>query len=177
MGRRLFFWELAGFLWTGLLGTLLRSAYGWSGKSALAAAFTQVNGSVWEEMKLLFLPVFLFSVLQICFLGRNYPNLPAVRAVSLLTGLTLLPALFYTYSGALGYRLLWADRAAFFLAATGLFLLDFRLLRQGRRTELWRQILGLLALWGLVFLFVWCTFRPPHLALWQDPSTGGFGLG
>ena len=35
MGRRLFYWELAGFLLTGALGTLLHFVYEWSGGSAL----------------------------------------------------------------------------------------------------------------------------------------------
>ena len=35
--------------------------------------------------------------------------------------------------------------------------------------------LGLVILWGLAFLFVFCTFHPPGLALWQDPVTLGYG--
>lgn len=54
--------------------------------------------------------------------------------------------------------------------------MDFRLLQRGRFTSLWQQILGLLALWGLAFLFVYCTFHPPELGLWQDPVTLGYGL-
>ena len=75
MRRKLFFWELGGFLFTGALGTLLHFVYEWSGGSALAAWFSAVNESTWEHMKLLFVPLFLFSVAQVCLLGRNYPNL------------------------------------------------------------------------------------------------------
>ena len=32
MQRRLFFWELAGFLFTGAVGTLLHFVYDWSGE-------------------------------------------------------------------------------------------------------------------------------------------------
>ena len=39
------------------------------------------------------------------------------------------------------------------------------------------QVAGLLLLWGLAFLFVWFTYRTPHIALFQDPLTGSFGLG
>ena len=37
-------------------------------------------------------------------------------------------------------------------------------------------MMGLLVLWGLAFLFVYCTFHPPELGLWQDPVTLGYGL-
>lgn len=176
MRKRLFFWEAGGFLFTAAVGTLLHFVYEWSGGSLLTAAFSAVNESTWEHMKLLFFPMFLFSVAQVCVLGRNYPNFLAVRAVSILAGLLLIPVLFYTYTGVLGFHVMWADAAVFFLAALGAFALDFRLLRQSRLSQSWQQVLGLAALWGLAFCFVWCTFRPVPLALWRDPVTGRFGI-
>lgn len=176
MNRRLFYWELAGFLLTGALGTLLHFVYDWSGGSALAAAFSAVNESTWEHMKLLFVPVFLFSVVQVCLLGRDCPHLLWSRALSTLAGLALIPVLFYTYSGVLGRSVTWVNIAVFYLADAGLFALDGWLLRRGRRGTLWQQVAGLAVLWGLMFIFVLCTFRPPHIALWQDPVTGQYGI-
>ena len=176
MGKRLFYWELAGALFTAAMGTLLHFVYDWSGGWGAAAAFSAVNESTWEHMKLLFFPMFLFSVVQVCCLGRNYTNFLAARGVSTVTGVALIPVLFYTYTGVLGRHLLWADIAVFYLSVLGAFALDFRLLRRGRFTSLWQQILGLLALWGLAFLFVYCTFHPPELGLWQDPVTLGYGI-
>ena len=175
MRKQLFFWELAGFLVTGALGSLLHFVYQWSGENQVAAAFSAVNESTWEHMKLLFFPLFLFSVVQVCVMGRNYPNFLAVRAVSILTGLVLIPVLFYTYTGVLGRSVDWVNIALFFLAALGAFLLDFRLLRRSRISAPWQQILGLIVLWALAFCFVWCTFHPVELALWRDPLTGGYG--
>ena len=137
MGKRLFYWELAGALFTAALGTLLHFVYDWSGGWGAAAAFSAVNESTWEHMKLLFFPMFLFSVVQVCCLGRNYPNFLAARGVSTVTGVALIPVLFYTYTGVLGRHLLWADIAVFYLSVLGAFALDFRLLRRGRFTSLW----------------------------------------
>ena len=176
MRRELFWWELAGFLFTSAAGTLLHFVYEWSGGSTLAAAFSAVNESTWEHMKLLFFPLFSFSVVQVIALGRQYPNFLAVRAVSTLAGLALIPVLFYTYTGVLGRDVMWLDVAIFILAALGAFLLDWRLLCRGRWSSGWQQVLGLLALWGLAFLFVYFTFHPPVLGLWWDPVTGGYGI-
>lgn len=176
MRKQLFWWELAGFVFTAAAGSLLHFVYEWSGGSTLAAAFSAVNESTWEHMKLLFFPMFLFSVAQVIALGRQYPNFLAVRAVSTLAGLILIPVLFYTYTGVLGKNLMWVDVAIFILSALGAFALDWRLLRRGRWSSGWQQILGLLVLWGLAFLFVYCTFHPPALGLWQDPVTGGYGI-
>ena len=176
MQKRLLRWELIGFAFTGAVGTLLHFVYEWTGGDPLIAAFCAVNESTWEHMKLLFFPLFLFSLVQFCLMGRNYPSLPAVRAVSTLTGLALIPVLFYTYTGVLGYHMMWADIAVFFLADLGAFWLDFCLLRRGRLSEPWQQVAGLAVLWALAFCFVWCTFRPPHIALWRDPTTGLYGI-
>lgn len=176
MRKRLFWWELAGALFTAVLGTLLHFTFQWSGGRDLAAAFSAVNESTWEHMKLLFFPMFLFSVVQVCLLGRNYPNFLAVRAASVVLGAALIPTLFYTYQGVLGYSVFWADIAVFLLADLGAFWLDFHLLGRNRLSSGWQQVLGLLLLWGLAFCFVWCTFRPPQLGLWQDPVTGLYGI-
>ena len=176
MRKRLFFWELAGFLFTSAVGSLLHFVYEWSGGSLAAAVVSAVNESTWEHMKMLFVPMFLFSVVQVCVLGRNYPNFLAVRAVSILTGLALIPVLYYTYTGVWGQMRDWANIAVFFLAALGAFLLDFYLLRRNRLSAPWQQVLGLIVLWALAFCFVWCTFRPPNIALWRDPLTGTYGI-
>lgn len=176
MRKRLFWWEAAGFLFTAAAGSLLHFVYDWSGGNTIAAAFSAVNESTWEHMKLLFFPMFLFSLVQVCVMGRNYPNFLAARTVSILTGLLLIPVLFYTYTGILGYNLDWANIAVFILAALGAFMLDFFLLRRTCLAAPWQQILGLVVLWALAFCFVWCTFYPVQIALWQDPVTGQFGV-
>ena len=176
MRKQLLRWEAAGFLFLASAGTLLHFAYDWSGGSHLAAAFSGVNESTWEHMKLFFFPFFLFSVVQLWVLGRHYPNFLAARTVSILFGLALIPVLFYTYSGVLGYRVDWVNIAIFYAAALAAFLLDFRLLNRGRAEALALQLLGLAVLWALAFLFVWCTFHPPMLGLWQDPLTGLYGI-
>ena len=176
MRKRRLGWGTVGFLWAAAAGTLLQFVYEWSGGSIAAAVFSGVNESVWEHMKLLVMPVFLFTAAQMWAQGESLPNLPAVRAASLTAGVFIIPVLYYTYTGALGFRVLWVDMGIFYLAAALTFWLDGRLVRTGRFSSVWAQVLGIAALWALVFVFVWCTFRPPHLPLWQDPVTGGYGI-
>lgn len=176
MRKRLFRWEAAGFLWVSAAGTLLHFLYEWTGDKALAAVVSGVNESTWEHMKLLFIPLFVFSVVQICVMGKSFPNILAVRAISALIGLALIPILYYTYTGVTGRSVSWANIAIFYVAALTSFLVDGALLRRGRFSSPWQQLLGLLVLWALLFAFVWCTFRPFPLPLWQDPVTGRFGI-
>ena len=169
-------WQWAGFAAATFGGTILHFLYDWTGNSLWISPFSGVNESTWEHMKLLFFAMLFFSVVQVCVMGRNYPNLPAVRTVSVITGLLLIPILFYSYTGALGVRISWVNIAIFYVSALCAFLLDFSLLRKGRLSAPWQQVAGLAVLWALAFAFVWFTFRPLPFPLWQDPVTGQFGI-
>lgn len=162
-------WSLCGFLFVSAMGTALHFLYEWSGGNTFAALVSGVNESVWEHMKLLFVPLLLWTLL---FGKGNF----AAGAVSTLAGLLLIPTVYYTYTGALGFRSAFVDIALFYVAAAVVFLLQWRLLRAGRLSKPWQQWLGLAVLAALAAAFVWCTFRPPRLPLWQDPVTKLYGV-
>ena len=170
-GEKHSFW---GWFLVSLLGTALHFLYEWSGECLWAAPLSGVNESVWEHMKLLALPVLVWSAAQ----GRQRisSNFWAVRAVSLLAGLGSIPVVYYTYTGALGFRLAAVDIALFYVAAALVFFLDHRLGEEGRFSAPWQQKLGRLALIILGLLFFLFTFHPPRFPLWQDPLTGGYGV-
>ena len=175
MRRRLFLWELAGFLWTCAAGTLLHFLYDWSGGNVIAAAFSGVNESTWEHMKLLFFPILLFSVVQVCVMGRNYPNLLAVRALSVLAGLVLIPVLFYTYNGALGKSPDWINIAIFYISAALAFLLEWRAFQKKSKPCKYSTF-AFASLLLIGMMFVVFTFTPPRIPLLQDPLTGNYGI-
>lgn len=176
MQKRLIRWEWSGAVFTAIVGTLLHFAYGWSGENQLAAVVSAVNESTWEHMKLLFVPVFFWTVVQLWFHGKDYPNFLAVRASAVVVGLALIPVLYYTYTGILGRQISWLNILIFFLAVAATFLTDYRLLTAGWGSRPWQQLAGLAVLWAVAFLFVYCTFYPVELPLWQDPVTGGYGI-
>ena len=163
-----------GWILTSLLGTALHFLYEWSGEAVWAASLSGVNESVWEHMKLLAVPVLFWSAVQ----GRSRvsSNFWAVRAVSLLAGLLLIPVVYYTYTGALGFRVTAVDIALFYVAAALVFFLDHRLGKDGQLSASRQQTLGCLALVILGLLFVLFTFCPPRFPLWQDPLTGRYGV-
>ena len=62
MKKSLNLWQLAGFIFTGVAGVLLHFLFEWTGKSIFVAPFAAVNESIWEHMKLLFVPMFLLKI-------------------------------------------------------------------------------------------------------------------
>ena len=165
-----------GWVLVSLLGTVLHFLYEWGGESMFTAPLSGVNESVWEHMKLLAVPVLLWTAVQGKHLRKVYPNFLAVRSVSLLAGLLLIPVVYYTYTGALGFRVTAVDISLFYVAAALVFFLDRWLGQRGRFSAPWQQKLGCLALVFLGLLFFRFTFHPPRFPLWQDPLTGTYGV-
>ena len=150
--------------------------YGWSDGSRVAAAFSAVNESTWEHMKLLFLPYFVFAVVEFIVFSEAFRNFFAVKAVSILLGLAAIPTLFYTCAGAFGELPGWGNILIFFLADALAYLVGYRWLTDGRLRGGAMQLAGFALLWALLFAFVWFTYRTPHLPLFLDPVSGCYGV-
>ena len=168
--------QWGGFLFTALAGTLLHFLYDWSGENALIGAISAVNESVWEHMKLLFFPMLFAALVQRPILSGEYPVFWCVKLIGFAAGLFLIPALYYTYTGALGMELTWVDISIFYVAAAAVYLLETYLLRASHRRGCSFSRLAGILLAALAFLFLLWTFFPPQLPLFRDPLTLGYGF-
>lgn len=177
MGGRVARWQLGGFLFVCAAGTALHFLYQWSGESVAAAPFAAVNESVWEHMKLLFWPMLLWAGAERAVLGGYSRGFWPAKALGTLLGLALIPALYYTYTGALGVSVMWVDIAIFFVAAAAAFLAETRMLARDWRCRGGARASALVLFLLLSAAFVLCTFVPPRVPLFRDPVTGFYGLG
>jgi len=174
MKRNISLWQAMGFGITVFVGTLLHFLYDWTDGSAVAAPFSAVNESTWEHMKLFFIPAFVFALIQ----KRFFPGQKDFWCVKLLgisLGLSLIPLLFYTYNGVFGPSPDWVNISIFILSSAAAFYLENRLFKEGSiRCSAPYAALALLLL--LAALFVFFTYSPPMLPLFEDPLRGSFGI-
>lgn len=161
-------WQLAGFIFTGIAGILLHFAYNWSNQSIFVAPFAAINESIWEHMKLLFIPMFVFALIESRFLGQIYEHFWSVKLIGILTGILLVPILYYSYTGAFGVRLDWMNITIFFMAGAAAYLLETYLLKTKTLTSMY-PLLALLILCLIAFVFVVFTFIPPSIPLFEAP--------
>ena len=169
---------LTGILFTVLLGSLLHFTYEWSGHLTAVSLFSAVNESTWEHLKLLFMPMFLYSAAETLLLGRCFPGLMKARAFGCIAGMFIITALFYTYTGIIGRNYLPIDIAVFLIGAAAAFLLSTRTVKprtwqagQKKRPDDKTSSLGGLAVFLLLFFFfVWFTAYPPRLGIFQPPA-------
>lgn len=168
-------WQMAGFLFTAILGTLLHFLYDLTGQSPAAGLISAVNESIWEHMKLIFVPMVVFALVQRRFGFRDRGGFWWVKLTGILLALVLIPVLYYTYTGALGVEADWFNIAIFFLAAGAAFRLEAWLFQREKTCPLPdRLAVGLIGLIGAAFVVF--TFLPPEIPLFQDPQDGCFGF-
>ena len=167
-------WQMLGFIFTGVLGTLLHFLFDWTGGSAIVALFSAVNESIWEHMKLLYYPMLLFAFIEYSRWGKNTPEFWCVKLMGMLTGLALIPVLYYTYTGVLGISADWLNIAIFFFAAAAAYYLETKLFQKQSCRISSDKAFVLLCMIGVVFIAL--TFATPRIPFFQDPLTGTYGF-
>ena len=167
MRKTISFWQMIGFVFTGIAGTLLHFLYEWTGGNPLVGAFSAVNESVWEHMKLLYFPMMLFGIFEYRQIGKGCSNFWCVKLLGTLLGLVTIPVLYYTYTGALGVDADWFNIAIYYLVAALVYWLETKLLQLGR-PGCARPGTAKIGFGVLTIIFIMLTYLPPHIPLFQS---------
>lgn len=156
-----------GILFTTIAGTLMHFAYEWSNQAFLIGLIAPVNESTWEHMKLLFFPMLLFSIFCISRQKKKEPCICSGLLGGLLLGTFLIPVLFYTYTGLLGFHVLWMDIAVFILSVLLAFIAAYYLTISCCLKKYTPVLLFFTVV--LMFCFFFFTSYPPDIGLFQIP--------
>ncbi len=174
MKRSLPFWQFAGFVFTGVFGTLLHFLYDWT-HSTFSALFSAVNESTWEHMKLLFFPMFIFAIFQCQYFAKDYDNFWCAKLIGILTGLAVIPIIYYTYTGATGVSADWFNILIFFIAAAIGYIVETHFMKSDKNFCK-SPVLAIIILGVIAVLFFAFTFTPPKIPLFEDPINKTYGL-
>ncbi len=171
----LFYRQLAGFVFTVILGTFLHFLFDLTDQNVIAALFSAVNESIWEHMKLLFYPMFLFALIEYCLFEKNNKQFWCIELMAIILGLVLIPVVYYTYTGILGVSVDWFNITIFFIAAWMSFCLRTKLYRNGFMRMIDSK-LAFMLICLIAVAFTVLTFVPPTIPLFADPIGGTYGF-
>ena len=169
------FWQMAGFVLTGILGTLLHFLFDWTGGNALAGVISAVNESIWEHMKLLFYPMVLFALVEYGVWGKQIPGFWCIKLAGILLGLGLIPLAYYGYTGIFGVSADWFNITIFFIAAGVVYRAETAL-PEGVWCGGCNEKAAVAWLLMIAAAFTVLTFVQPRIPLFQDPVTGTYGI-
>ena len=174
--KQVLFFELVGIVFIIIFGSILHFTFEWSGGNAVFGVFSAVNESVWEHLKLGFWPAIVFALVEFKYLRKETNNFMFAKTIGVYLIPITIVVIFYSYTAIIRESVLVIDILSFVLAVVVGQLVSYRLLT-GKRLPYNLDLVSLIALTLLGLAFVIFTLYPPQLGLFQDPITGGYGLG
>lgn len=169
--------HIIGFIFTAILGTVLHFVYEWSGDVQLFGVLGAANESVWEHAKLLAVPMLLYGVAEYFFYGKRLDNFIPMRFLSILLGMAVIIAGYYTYTGILGTGYMAADIVLFYLAVLAAYSFGASMMKSHALSSPAANWIALVGVLLLIFCLVRFSFDPPKIPLFRDSVTGNYGMG
>lgn len=152
-----------GIIFVLIIGTLMHFTYEWSGSNPIVGLFSPVNESIWEHMKLVFFPTFLYSLFMNKQLRNEYPCVASSLCFGILLGTLLIPIIFYTYTGILGYNLLILDIGTFAISVIISFFAIYKFTLSCYLEE--AAIILSIIVFAFMLCFIVFTYAPPQVGI------------
>ena len=162
-------YTIAGIIFVSITGTLAHFMYDWTGKNPVVGLFTAVNESTWEHMKLIYFPMLLFFIYVWIKLRKRAPETLPALLIATLIGTFIIPVLFYTYTGILGFMVTAINLAIYYISVLTAFILFYLMSVKAKLEEVNIILYFTFALF--ICMFFLFTYDPPKLGIFIDPTT------
>jgi len=146
-------------------GTLLHFTYDFFNHNTFVSYFSAVNESPWEHLKLLFFPSVVFWVFEYFSYGKSRPDFWAVKMTSTVSAMAFILIFFYTYSGILGFYLLFFDILDFILADLLCCIISYKFLSSPAVGDKSDSVKAIFVMILITLCFVIWTNNPPDLGV------------
>lgn len=143
-----------------VLGTVFHFVYGFAGENRIVGYFFPINESTWEHMKLVYLPMLLCTAIFVRRADDKW-------LLGNLIGTWLIPVMFYTYKGILGFGVMAIDILNFYIAVLAAFWFAYHFM-----DAVWSKAAGVLI--KILFIaqgimFIVFTYHPLGLGIFAEP--------
>lgn len=169
-------WQIGAMVFCLLLGTLLHFTYELSGGNTFVAAFSAVNESTWEHLKLVFYPTLIFSIIEYFFIGKNTNNYCIAKTTAIIFEISFIIIFFYTYTGIIGTNFAIIDISSFVISIISGEYLAYKIMIKPQIQNKAIKILAIIIPILLLIAFITATYNPPMINLFKDPVTGKYGI-
>lgn len=167
--------SLAGFAFVGIFGSICHFLYEFFGYSRIAGIFFPVNESVWEHLKMLFLPYLIWGITE-ALICREYSKRWFAKATGAAGGMIFITSFYYTSLGIIGksneYLNIFSFLAGIFIA----FLIENKLIKSSKLNCEALNTAGIIIFVITALLFTVFTFAPPLTELFRSPDNNTFGI-
>lgn len=168
-------YEKIGAVFTFLAAVVLHFSYEWSDGALWSILFGAVNESVWEHVKIITMPYFVWSVIEFCVCKPSFRRF----FVSKIAGLYFLGGaiigFFYLYTSVIGKSIVIVDICSTFVWICAAYVVSYKLYTGKGLVEMWFSpaLFMLVLFMAMYFSFTVC---PPKFELFRDPVTNQYGI-
>lgn len=170
-------WIYWGILVLFCFGSFMYYFYSFSCKNILVATIALVNESVWEHLKLVFLPMILWWSTYYVLWGKKLSidinRWFTAALVSLLVSMFGIIFLYYFYTGVLGKEFIIVDIMILLITLSIGQVLSFHVYKYFKGIPVDIVFCIIIMIFSIFSLF---TFNPPHIPLFKDKRTGAYGI-
>jgi hypothetical protein len=171
-------WEIGGIIFISIIGSLLHFTFALSGNWLPLGIISAINESVWEHLKLAFWPSLFFALME--FLAMRHDTRKGnffffAKAVGTYIMPLVIVMIFYSYTRIIGKSILAVDISSFVVAVAIGQLVSYRMLSRLNLASKF-NILGIILFVIGALSFALFTFFPPHLGIFQDGVSSGYGI-
>jgi hypothetical protein len=168
-------WEITGFFFIVVVGSLLHFVFEWSDRLSWVALFTAVNESTWEHLKLAFFPALIFALFEYPFIRNKIKNFSVAKTFSFYVMPLVIIVLFYLYLVIFRKDSLFWDIFIFVFSVGMGQIVSYKILVSKEFSKTVRSTFKVLLL-VILIAFLFFTYLPPHNFLFKDPISGGYGI-
>jgi exosortase/archaeosortase len=174
--KKVLIYEIVGTAFIIFLGSAFHFTYELSGRLAIVGAFSAVNESVWEHLKLAFWPSLIWLLIEYLLAKKFTNNFLPSKTIGTCTMIAVIPIVYYSYTSITGGSIFAIDITTFIIAVVIGQIVSYTLFKKNQFSRNTDKIaLALLIVLGIAFIAF--TFYPPHLPIFQDPISRGYGVG
>ena len=160
-------YTIIGIIFVLITGTLAHFVYEWTGSNTFIGFLFPINESIWEHMKLVFFPMLLYSFFMNTTLDSDYPCIASAATFGVLSGPLLVPVIFYTYSGILGYMNEFLNIGTFVASVLLAFWVIYKLAPSCKLAPYESTFKTLVLIMAISFFIF--TYMPPDIGIFAEP--------
>ena len=166
---------IIGFFVISILGVFMHFLFELSNRNLIIAAFSAVNESVWEHLKIIVLPTIIFSIFGYKYIEDiNKKNFAKALFFQIISEMVIVSSVFYLYTFLIGKSVLAIDIFLFFLSIFISSIVSYKILSSNINNN-YSGIYILLVLF--VFLaFIAFTYVTPKLEIFKDVKSKTYGV-
>lgn len=161
-------WQIIAVLFTFVLGTLLHFTYEWSGNNSIVGAFSAINESTWEHLKLLFFPMLIFAIFEGFNVYKETNNYIEAKTVGIIFGIFFITVFFFTYTGIIGTNFAVLDIGSFFIGVIISEIIAYKIMQMKSFSTKKTRTISVIILILITIMFVSFTFNPPNINYFRD---------